>query len=309
MNSGSAIPADPVTAPQAQEIYDSVVYRAGCSNEQDTLDCLRHVSYTRLLNAVNSVPGLLGYRSVDLSYLPRPDPGDNFFPESPEVPGIAGKWPKIPIITGNQEDEGTLFALPTPNITTHENLVDYLASYFPNNPNATADVLGLLSTNYPDEPDLGQPAGSPFNTGSANNIYPQFKRLAAVLGDITFTLTRRVLLNYASELTPCWSYLATYLHGTPIYGTGHGSDLLFNWGFLSQDAFPTRSIQAYYLNFVHNLDPNVGVEAEWLVDWPMYDTVNRTLLEFGNVTNGLMWDGFRMEASEFIQGHTANFRV
>lgn len=89
---------------------------------------------------------------------------------------------------------GTLFSLVQGNITTNDELVAYFASYFsPNNPNAMQDVAGLAAQ-YPDQPLMGQPAGSPFNTGPLNNIYPQFKRVAAILGDITFTLTRRAYL-------------------------------------------------------------------------------------------------------------------
>lgn len=62
---------------------------------------------------------------------------------------------------------------------------------------------------YPDQPLLGQPAGSPFNSGALNNIYPQFKRLAAVLGDTTFTLTRRSYLSTVASEVKAWSYLNT----------------------------------------------------------------------------------------------------
>jgi hypothetical protein len=79
MDSGSVVPADPVTAPQAQNVYDTVAAAAGCSGA-DSLACLRSVSYETFLNAASSVPGIFSYRSLDLSYLPRPDPSDSKFP-------------------------------------------------------------------------------------------------------------------------------------------------------------------------------------------------------------------------------------
>lgn len=45
MNSGSAIPADPVDCPKAQAIYDQVVANAGCQGKPDTLNCLREVDF------------------------------------------------------------------------------------------------------------------------------------------------------------------------------------------------------------------------------------------------------------------------
>ena len=68
-----------------------------------------------------------------------------------------------------------------------------------------------------------------FGTGILNEVYPGFKRLAALLGDIVFTITRRVFLESALTVNPsvpAWSYIASYDYGLPILGTFHGSDLL-----------------------------------------------------------------------------------
>lgn len=92
--------------------------------------------------------------------------------------------PKVPVIIGDQEDEGTLFSLFQLNITTNAQLIDYLTPFFPANPNARQAVTGLLAQ-YPDQPFLGQPANSPFRTGGLNSLYPQYKRIAAVLGDVS----------------------------------------------------------------------------------------------------------------------------
>lgn len=303
-NSGSAVPTDDVTAPQAQKIYDQVVVEAGCDKEKDTLACLRKTSYTRLLSAINSVPSLVGYRALDLSYLPRPDPGDNFFPESPEVPGLALKWPKVPIIIGDQEDEGTLFGLFVGNnITTNAELIQYLASYFPTNPNATQLVTGLADL-YPNNPDGGQPAGAPFNTGDKNNLYPQFKRLSAILGDIVFTLPRRIVLDVANPRTDTWSYISSVLRGTPVLGSCHGSDLLFDFGLVGKgDDFRTTSIQTYYINFINNMDPNKGAKNESLVAWPKYNSKTRPLLELGKNYTDLYpgGDHFRQAAADYLR--------
>lgn len=308
MDSGSAVPADNVTAPQAQAVYNTVVQNAGCSGSADTLACLRSLPYTTFLNAANSVPGIFSYRSVDLSYLPRPDPGNKFFPQSPEVPLQAGQFAKVPVIIGDQQDEGTLFSLTQSNITNNQQLIAYLASYFPGNPNAVSDVTGLVA-NYPDEPLLGQPYGSPFNTGSLNNIYPEYKRLAAILGDVVFTLTRRYYLSIVSSQVQAWSYLATYFYGTPVLGTFHASDILEAYGEISEASIPTQSIQTYYISFINNLNPNsLGTPAP-LINWPQYSTSTLQLLDFGAAANTLITDNFRQNASTYLAAHTSNFRV
>jgi triacylglycerol lipase len=156
----------------------------------------------------------------------------------------------IQTIVDDQEDEGTIFALFQSNITTTAELVSYLNVFFHD---ATQEVIEQLVASYPDNAS----DGSPFRTSIFNEWYPQFKRLAAILGDLTFTLTRRVFLEISSAINldvPSWSYLASYDYGTPILGTFHGSDLLqVFYGILPN--YAAVSIHSYYFSFVYNLDP------------------------------------------------------
>lgn len=306
MDSGSITPADNVTAPQAQAVYNTVLNAAGCGSSANHLACLRSKDYTTFLNAVNSVPGIFSYRAVDLAYLPRPDAGDNFFSQSPDVSVVSSAFAKVPIIIGDQQDEGTLFSLTQNNITTNAQLITYLASYFPGNKNAVADVTGLVSL-YPDQPLLGQPAGSPFNTGALNNIYPQYKRLAAILGDITFTLTRRTYLSIVSSQVPSWSYLATYFAGTPVLGTFHASDILTAYGTVQ--GVPAQTIQTYYISFINKLDPNALTTAAPLITWPKWTVSAPKLVDFAALGNTLITDDFRKAASDYLASKTTAFRV
>jgi carboxylesterase type B len=210
-----------------------------------------------------------------------------------------------------QQDEGTLFSLVLANISTNAQVIKYLASYFPNNPNAVADVTGLVA-NYPDQPLLGQPAGSPFNTGALNNIYPQFKRLAAILGDVTFTLTRRTYLSLISTQVKSWSYLNTYFYGTPVLGTFHGSDILVAYGTLVLEAgLTTQVVQQYYISFVNDLDPNALGTSAPLIEWPQWTNAsgNPQLVNFAAAGLSLTPDTFRSGASEYLSSHSSNFRV
>ncbi|KAJ4987658.1 carboxylesterase [Stagonosporopsis vannaccii] len=299
MNSGSIVPADPVDCPKGQLIYDTVVKAAGCSGSSDTLACLRQVPYNKYLQAANSVPGILGYYTVNLSYLPRPD--GTAITQSPELLVASGKYAKVPFIIGDQEDEGTLFGLFTPNLTTTREISTYLSTIFFQNaqPTQIDQLIGTYQTIIED--------GSPFRTGLLNNWYPQFKRVSAILGDLTFTLTRRVFLEVASQVNPgvkSWSYLATYNYGTPILGTFHGSDLLqVFYGILPNNA--ARSIRGYYYNFIHSLDPNVGIS---LPNWPQWST-SKKLIEFKANNNGQLDDNFRADTYAFLKANVNSLRV
>ncbi|KAF2417444.1 acetylcholinesterase/Butyrylcholinesterase [Tothia fuscella] len=291
MNSGSIIPAVPVNHPKAQTVYDQVAAAAGCGWKADSLACLRKVPYQNFLNAQSSVPGFLGYRSVDLAYLPRPDPSDNFFPLSPEIPVSNGAFTKVPIIIGDQEDEGTIFSLFQKNITTTNELVTYLTSFFPE---ADRSVLAGLVATYPNNPA----AGSPFGTGLLYNIYPQYKRLAAILGDAVFTLTRRGYLSTVSSQVPSWSFLSTYLSGTPVLGTFHASDVLEN--FFDLPSIPAAvAVQNYYISFINYGNPNSITKAND-VPWQRYDAANPVLLNVGALGVSTLQDTFRKESGEYL---------
>ena len=291
MNSGSIIPADPVDCPKGQVVYDTVVEAAGCAGASDTLACLRGVDYDTFLNAANSVPGILSYNSVALSYVPRPD--GTVLTDTPDVLAQDGKYAAVPMIIGDQEDEGTLFSLFQSNITTTDKLVEYLSTLFFHG--ATEEQLEALVATY----DSSITAGSPFRTGLFNEIYPGFKRLAALLGDLVFTLTRRAFLSTAQAVNPSvpsWSYLSSYDYGTPILGTFHGSDLLqVFYGILPN--YASASIQTYYVNFLYNLDPNVGAGS--YPNWPQWSTDNQ-LMQFYNIASTLLKDDFRSDTYDWI---------
>ncbi|KXH41051.1 carboxylesterase [Colletotrichum nymphaeae SA-01] len=295
MNSGSIVPTDPVDCPKGQAVYDKVVSEAGCAGKADTLACLRGVDYTTFLNAVTSVPGILSYNSLALSYLPRPD--GKTLTASPDVLAKNGQYAAVPMIIGDQEDEGTLFGIFQPNLTTTEKLVTYLKNYY----FATATTAQI--TAYVATYDDGVTAvinGSPHRTGLLNEIFPGFKRRSAVLGDLVFTLTRRVFLTIANSVqptVPSWSYLSSYDYGTPILGTFHGSDLLQVF-YGIKDNYAARSIRTYYTNFVYASDPTVGLNGAYPT-WPQWSQ-GQNLMQFFADKASTLKDDFRKSSSDWI---------
>lgn len=300
MNSGSIAPANDVDGVKGQLVYDTVVKNGGCRGATDTLACLRGLDYTKFLNAANSVPGILGYNSVAESYLPRPD--GMVLTESAEILAKKGKYASVPFIIGNQEDEGTIFALYQNNLTTTEHIVDYLQNlyFFDASREQLTDLVATYQTIEED--------GSPFRTGTMYNWYPQYKRLAAILGDLSFTLTRRVFLNYAQKAKPdipFWSYLASYDHGVPFLGTFHGSDVAqVFYSVLSN--YGSKSLHSYYLSFVYDQDPNS--RAREYMKWPQYGD-NHTLMNFLHDHGALLPDDFRQDSYDCIFRNLAALHI
>lgn len=301
MNSGTAVPAETTTSTKAQNVYNKVVSTGGCSSASDKLACLRALSYDDFLNAANSNPSIFSYSSLDLSYLPRPDPTNSFFPTSPESAAVKS-IAKVPIIVGDQEDEGTLFALVLNNVTTNDERITYFQSYFPETTRQQiSDLLGLYSN------DIS--AGSPFNTSVLNELYPGYKKTAAILGDLVFTLSRRAILaKLDGQGFTMWSYLSTFFYGLPALGTFHASDILEIF-FSTPNPLPATTFLTYYISFANNLNPNKISTSSPLINWPNWTNSSRQLLNIGATSNTLISDTFREPVYKYLLANSSNFRV
>lgn len=293
MNSGSLVPADPVDCEKAQIVYDHIVEKAECSGASDTLQCLRDADYQTLLWATTDVPTFLSYSSIALQYMPRPD--GVVMTQSPEFLIEQGKFAKVPIIIGDEEDEGTLWSLVQSNLTTTDQVADYLQTWFFHHSTfeQMQEYVGTYQTITED--------GSPFRTGLLNNWYPQFKRLAAILGDLAFTLSRRYFLDSrhaAAPELPAWSYMSSYFYGVPILGSVHGGDI-FHIVFSVPYDYATHTMHEYYLSFITDLDPNSNNDAP---EWPQYHE-SEQLLNLYATYQQFITDDFRADSYEWISSH------
>lgn len=113
MNAGSPIPTGDIT--YFQPYYDTIVANAGCANETDTLNCLRHIPLDTLMNAVTPLPNLFGYQGLDTPWAPRAD--GVFLKAPPQHLVLAGSVASVPVMTGDALDEGTVFATGSWNVT------------------------------------------------------------------------------------------------------------------------------------------------------------------------------------------------
>lgn len=300
LSSGSVAPATHVNSTKAQAVYDKVVQTSGCAGVSDTLACLRQLPYKKFFKAVNSIPSIFSYNSLALPYLPRPD--GHVLPDSVEALTEQGRYYPVPMIIGNQEDEGTLFSYFLKDLSTTENLVQWMSQRMFTN--ATRTRLTQLIDTY--GTDLS--SGSPFRTGDSNEFFKGFKRNAAILGDLVFILVRRMELFESVKVnpqTPIWSYLASYYYGFPFLGTFHGSELLPAF-YSKWNTPPIKSSRAYMLNFLYNLDPNNGTTEN--LKWPKW-AEDHQLMWLHKSHNELLKDDFRNSSYHCIIADKASLRV
>ncbi|KAJ3932699.1 MAG: Alpha/Beta hydrolase protein [Lentinula lateritia] len=279
MQSGSPIPVGDITDGQAY--YDSLVEATGCSESSDTLDCLRGVDYTVLKAAVDATPGIFAYQSLNLAWLPRAD--GVFLTDDPQKLVQQGQVSAIPIVSGDCDDEGTLFSLASLNVTTQSDIATYVQTIFL--PNVSDSDLAELLTEYP--ADITE--GSPFDTGILNAITPEFKRIAAFQGDAVFQAPRRFFLQSLSGKQPIWSFINKRLKYLPVLGSAHGTDILNVYG--------GGDMADYLIRFAATLDPNGNTGIEW----PQYTTGSPNMLQFndGLIPLTLSLDDYRESAMSF----------
>ncbi|KAL2881481.1 hypothetical protein SGCOL_003047 [Colletotrichum sp. CLE4] len=302
------------SAERAQPFFDHMVERTGCASASDKIACLKVADFDDIMASVNEEGMLLGPRSLASTWTLRPD--GKHLKDSPHRLAAAGKMASVPLITGDMRDEGTLFSL----LAQLETLSDEdFANYFQTIwwPKASdADMAGLMKL-YP--ADITK--GSPFNTGILNAVTPNFKRLAAVVGDFSFQAQRRNLLaHYNVSDQTVWNYVTDVsipsagllpdlglLTHLPVLGSFHAFDVWFYMfaGLPYALSKNTQAYQATAISFIRTLDPNNhGLD---FAEWPRYSEEGLETFNFKESGPDVTRDDWRVEAMQFINDHPDSF--
>ncbi|OCH92071.1 alpha/beta-hydrolase [Obba rivulosa] len=244
----STLPALTLTSDtRHQHFFDHLVNATNCSHSaRSPLDCLRHVPYEALREAIASTPALLSTRGINMTWFPSID--GEFLTKSMKRMAADGELPKIPLISGNVQDEGTFGALYLTHLQTNEDFLRYVKSNYLEA--ASDEQIAAIAALYVEDPVYG----SPYGTGNKYVLSPQWKRIAALQGDLHNQAPRRFLLEMTGKYQPnIWGYLYTRKKDWPYLGSVHGGEL--------QDFFGTSDDPDFHatdaiINFVHDLDPN-----------------------------------------------------
>ena len=151
-----------------------------------------------------------------------------------------------------------------------------------------AALLSSLTWFHPSDPTRG----SPFNTGKRNQLSPQFKRMAALIGDMAFVAPRRYFAQSRSEKQPVYVFGAPHF-SPPAFGFGfssfntvserfknlehlgaaHSSDLV--------DPFSGGVTADYFIQFITYLDPNGhSMSPRSILPWPRYSNELPSVMRF-----------------------------
>ncbi|KAJ7766372.1 extracellular triacylglycerol lipase precursor [Mycena maculata] len=305
----------PLFAPQSQEInwqnfVGGVPSCASIATSGNTFSCLQNATTTEIFQGLSVV---LPADSVVSPFNPVMDGPEGFIPDLPSVLFKRGQFSRLPFIAGTDLDEGTLFTPTTVN-STQEIEEGAIGLFSPSiSPaNLEQSVLNLLSL-YPDIPALGW---SPFNTG--NNTFglsPQYKRAAAIVGDLDFLSQRRLWIETAANAgVPTFGYLFTQPQPElpPLLGVEHSSEITYVYGALADNSSSSillsRIMTDYWVSFATSLTPNDGLGVVPRPEWTQFTPQNKAVIQLNGTNITMIPDDFRAEQTGFINSDPAIWR-
>ncbi|KZV67208.1 carotenoid ester lipase precursor [Peniophora sp. CONT] len=285
MSSGGPLPTGSVE--HVQDRWDNFATIAGCGDflgKASVFECLRNASLEDIRAGQDASGSIFGYYGLDVAWLPSAD-GD-FLSALPQELVRKGSVADVPFVTGDCDDEGTLFSLGNSNISTSDELKTYLSQVI--FPTANESSIDALLAAYPDDPTQG----SPFDTGSNSSITPEFKRISALMGDIVFQAPRRLLLEHRAGKQHAYSYLWKGGKETPILGAAHTNDMT--------SIYAGGALLDYLIHFAVTLEPGQG--GDGLLEWPRYTLEGRNLMTFldGEEPLVITEDTYRKVAMEVV---------
>ncbi|KAJ5632333.1 Triacylglycerol lipase (LipA) [Penicillium lividum] len=180
MDSGNAVGPPYNGTEWHQPMYNGIVERAGCSNETNTLQCLRDLPYENFYSIAYA--GLEWFATID----------GIFISQYPQISYREGKIAKVPILLGTNTDEGTSFG--TTGVNTDEEAIKQLISskrWVLSSPEAT-EILSL----YPNISAIGCPYG--WGNATWPSLGYEYKRYESIAGDLCMVAPRRMLAHTMS---------------------------------------------------------------------------------------------------------------
>ncbi|PWN22293.1 alpha/beta-hydrolase [Microstroma glucosiphilum] len=315
MSGAPSGPAIPEPAHQ-DDVWNVTLSDAGCGGDsyqtaQARLNCIRGADWTVLRTSANNRNDRSGdpghYYLGNYPFLPTFDGGarrGGFLARPPSETLSAGAFASVPIMIGDVEDEGTIFA--PRDLGNSSSLEDWFRGVYFADGTATMqnNVMDEVLNAYPDIPQEGSPF-TPRTGGDTNRYFGhtnQFKRAAALYGDIRFQSNRRNLLwqGLATGNTPAaW----TWLYSCPSYkesvslGVAHSDDLnaLYSVAGDQRHPSPFQSLMSrQWISFATNLDP---AAEPGLPAWPQYDLDAVQMMSYGaNGKTSIIADDYRASA-------------
>jgi para-nitrobenzyl esterase len=255
------------SAAEGAAAAEQVAAVVGCAGAPDALACLRAVPVGALLDS-----GVAVGPTVD----------GGFLPDQPRALFAAGDVARVPYVIGSNADEGTIFFLGVPPVTTE---AEYLAALRERYGDRAEEIAGVYPASRfatPQDP-LERAVG---DAGLVCGTYDSARRAAAAgLPVFFYNFGRWVQIPALQplDLRALHGAEIAYVFGSPPPPT-------------PDDAALTDAIQGYWTRLARDGDPS----GEGAVEWPPYDDASDLRLNL-DVPIGVV-NGFRRRECEYWWG-------
>lgn len=271
----------PANSKLHQVQFDKFVAEVGCNgnSDADMLDCLRQVPSDVVQAAQTAV---FDEYNPSVRWAWQPVLDNDIISRRPLDAWKSGNWHKVPIMTGFNHNEGTMYV---PKKTRSSNdFTDFFATLLPQ---LSKKDLKQLDELYPDPVmDRASPYVDDRNLFELG-IGEQFKRVEAAYGNYAYVCPVRQTSHFASEGqdAPVYQYHWA-VNKTVIGGANHGDQIWYEtMSPLVRDISPTQDEIAKYFNsyltsFIVTGDPMKlqGRKAIERPEWKPYGQDARTMI-------------------------------
>jgi para-nitrobenzyl esterase len=245
------------TLQEAEEMGDDISKELGCDQAEDELAALRETTPDELMAASSGDNQF--FSPISLS----PNVDGYLLPENPSEAFAAGRQHAVPLLTGVNANEGTIF-LPDITLNQYQLLGNYLYG----------ENAGEVEALYPAQTEA--------------EVKPSMDRLVTQMG---FAASARFTAECMDKVgEPAYLYLFTQAPSDPRtqgLGTFHGLEIMYVFGNLDKVAMEgvgetdyalSEAMMDYWTGFATDGDPNSGGAS---VQWPAYTADTVEYLELG----------------------------
>jgi carboxylesterase type B len=262
-----------LTVEESEFMYNNLVVRTGCVDEDDTLQCLRNLnaSYLQSHDKVTPFPG--GQQAPLYMYGPTID-GD-LIPDYTVRLFEEGRFIRVPTIFGDDSNEGTSFAPKNTSSYAEGDL--FIQNQFTT---ITPKRLGQINKLYPQDPSQTFPDSGPF-----------WRQVSTAYGEIRYICPGIYLSDFYTRygINDVWNYhYAVQDKESEESGRGveHTVEIHSIWGpenvqdeapksYYSENAPIIPVIQGYWTSFITTLDPS-ALRHEGTPEWKRWTSDGQT---------------------------------